>query len=61
MKKILMMALALCLVGGAALADTNNTEITNESATQTATTQLSYTIGASESYTVTIPPASVCR
>lgn len=52
MKKILMMALALCLVGGAALADT---EITNESATKTATTTLSYEMAESQSYTVTIP------
>lgn len=52
MKKILMMALALCLVGGAALADT---EIRNDSATQTATTTLSYEMAESQSYTVTIP------
>lgn len=56
MKKILMMALALCLLcGGAALADTNNNEETMSPEKTTATTTLSYTIDANESYTVTIP------
>lgn len=54
MKKILALVLTLCLLcGGVAVAE--NTTINQDSNDKTASTTVSYTIQANESYTVTIP------
>lgn len=56
MKKILALVLTLCLLcGGVAVAENTNTTINQDSNNKTASTTVSYTIQANESYTVTIP------